>query len=174
MFKDDWSSIIKEAVSLQSMCATNSTKVEMLYIFKSCIFFITNLYNKNNLTFSDTGLDGPVKTKELSKYTMDKIVHPEQDWDEPVFNKQSAWWEESKCWSNLIINRGNTSLLIISLHLVLHAKTFLPCCIYEWWPLWLFSECTCMMSPGAMEVRSSCRVSFRFSSIWSVERKEYI
>lgn len=31
------------------------------------------------------------------------------------------------------------------------------------WP-----SCTCMMIPGAMLVRSSCRVSFRFSSIWSV------
>lgn len=32
--------------------------------------------------------------------------------------------------------------------------------------------CTCMMSPGAMDVRSSCSVNFRFSSIWSVRHTQ--
>lgn len=48
----------------------------------------------------------------------------------------------------------------------------LVCCLFPL-PCLLPSLSTCMMSPGAMEVRSSCRVSFRFSSIWSEEGNQH-
>ena len=84
-------------------------------------------------------------------------------------------------WSILfkfLVNWYNNMFIISTSDKVLLAEMFCASDSFDSsCPIWLalswlqpfwWSHCTCMISPGAMDVRSSCSVNFRFSSIWSV------